>query len=81
MPQPAAVVIVSSCAGLFVPTENGRTYVPQIFARVIEGQSVRQIVTWLTRDGVPTATKGAGWSDSYIAQMIRNPVYQLKALS
>src|SRR5215467_2994189 len=61
---------------LFVPTETGRTYVPQIFQRAIEGHSVRQIVTWLTREGVPTEIGCGVWSDSYIAQMIKNSIYR-----
>jgi site-specific DNA recombinase len=61
---------------LFVPTADGRKYIPAIFARAIEGQSLRKIAAWLTAEGVPTYTGGAVWNEGYLGtRLIKNPAY------
>jgi DNA invertase Pin-like site-specific DNA recombinase len=60
---------------VFVPTANGRKYVPLIFARVTNGDSARDIAAWLTAEGVPT-TRGNAWNEGFICtRLIKNPVY------
>jgi DNA invertase Pin-like site-specific DNA recombinase len=60
---------------VFVPTANGRKYIPLIFARVIGGESMRKIAVWLTAEGVPT-TNGKPWNEGYLAtRLIKNPIY------
>lgn len=61
---------------LFVPTDDGRMYVPQIFARIIDGQSIRQLAAWLTAEGVSPERGNAVWSESWINGMVRNPIYR-----
>lgn len=57
------------------PTPDGRTYIPAIFAKVIDGESLRSIAAWLTAEGVPTAN-GKPWNEGYLGnRLIRNPVY------
>jgi len=38
---------------MLVPTLLGRKYVPEIFQRCIDGQSLKDIGTWLMDEGVP----------------------------
>ena len=60
---------------LFVPTAIGRKYIPLIFDRVIDGDSLRDIAAWLTVEGVPTTTGGI-WNEGYLCnRLIKNPVY------
>ena len=60
---------------LFVPTAIGRKYIPAIFAKVIDGESIRSIAAWLTAEGVPTTTGGI-WHEGYLSnRLIKNPVY------
>jgi DNA invertase Pin-like site-specific DNA recombinase len=60
---------------LFVPTDSGHKYIPAIFARVIQGESLPSIAAWLTAEGVPT-TQGKPWNEGYLCnRLIRNPVY------
>jgi DNA invertase Pin-like site-specific DNA recombinase len=60
---------------LFVPTAIGRKYIPVIFAKVIEGESLRDIAAWLTAEKVPTTTGGI-WNEGYLGtRLIKNPVY------
>lgn len=59
-----------------VPTDIGRTYVPQIFARVTNGESLISIAQWLDSEDVPTnSTIGALWSAKSLSQIIRNETY------
>lgn len=60
---------------LFVPTADGRKYIPLIFARVIDGESLRSIAEWLTAEKVPTRFGGI-WNEGYLCnRLIKNPVY------
>ncbi|HTW01886.1 MAG TPA: recombinase family protein [Streptosporangiaceae bacterium] len=60
----------------FMPTDLGRDYAPQIFARIIEGQTLRQVAQWLTSEGVPTSTGSRLWNEGFIGnRLIKNPVY------
>jgi site-specific DNA recombinase len=57
-----------------VPTDAGREYVPQIFARVIAGESLAAIARWLDSEGVRPAS-GASWWARSLGALVRNPVY------
>lgn len=60
---------------LFVPTEIGRTYIPQIFARITNGESLRTVAAWLDAEKVRT-TNGKPWNEGYLGnRLIKNPVY------
>lgn len=56
------------------PTETGRQYVPGMFARCINGDSLATICLWLDSEGVtPPLKSGAGkWSPKSVGQIIRN---------
>ncbi len=56
-----------------VGTELGRTWVPRIFDRVIQGVSLARISLWLASEGI-TGDHGP-WHESTIGAMIRNPAY------
>jgi DNA invertase Pin-like site-specific DNA recombinase len=59
------------------PTDEGREYVPQIFKRVADGESLAKICRWLDSEGVsPNSKTGKYWSPKSVAQMIRNPTYR-----
>jgi hypothetical protein len=58
-----------------VPADEGRTYVPLIFAHCIDGWSLRRIALWLTAEGVKPPLSGA-WNTRTIANIIKNPVYK-----
>ena len=57
-------------AKTIVPTEEGRRLVPEIYARVIKGESLATIGEWLE------AETGREWWPRTIGTMIRNPVYR-----
>jgi site-specific DNA recombinase len=57
-----------------VPTEAGRKYVPLIYAKMIDGESLDKIVAWLRAEGVEPVS-GIWWPRS-VAGIIRNPVYR-----
>jgi site-specific DNA recombinase len=57
-----------------VATDAGRVYVPQIYERVIAGESQQMIAAWLTAEGVEPVS-GTWWPRS-IGVLIRNPVYK-----
>ena len=57
-----------------VPTDLGRACIPEIFSRVIAGDSLGDIAKWLTSEGVPTLQGGA-WAARTIGGIIRNPAY------
>ncbi len=59
-----------------VPTEVGREYIPQIFSRVISGESLDMIAKWLTSEGVPNGQARGQWWAKTIGVIIRNPAYQ-----
>jgi DNA invertase Pin-like site-specific DNA recombinase len=57
---------------IFVPTAEGRKYVPAIFQMAIDGKSLRDIATWLTDQGAG----GKVWHEHYVSlRLIKNPVY------
>jgi site-specific DNA recombinase len=56
--------------------ETQAQVVREIFERYArEGESVGAIARWLSERGVPTRTGTAGWSQSTIWTMLRNPAY------
>ena len=57
-----------------VPTDLGRAYIPEIFSRVIAGDSLGDIAKWLISEGVPTQ-QGGTWAARTIGGIIRNPAY------
>jgi DNA invertase Pin-like site-specific DNA recombinase len=59
------------------PTELCRAYVPQIFQRCIDGQSLRQIAVWLDSENVPTA-RGGKWNEGSVRWIIRCRTYAEK---
>lgn len=67
-----------------VPTDEAREYVPQVYARVIAGQSLAQVCRWLEAEGVAPAGiakqdsdrgKSGQWWPRSLGQLVRNPVY------
>ena len=62
-----------------VPTELGRKYVPEIFRRAIDGESLNDICKWLNDEGVPlgqsNGRKGNGWWDWVVGNIIKNETY------
>lgn len=60
-----------------VPTDDGRTYVPLIFGKIIEGESQGMIAEWLRAEGVKPHPDAAGpeWWTRTIGLLIKNPVY------
>ena len=44
---------------VLVPNKLGLEYVPEIFARIIDGESLATVAKWLNAEGVPTGTKFA----------------------
>ena len=57
-----------------VPTDECRTYVPQIFQRCIDGDSCRTIALWLDAEGVKPM-RGSQWSDTSVWQLLKNMTY------
>jgi DNA invertase Pin-like site-specific DNA recombinase len=57
-----------------VPTAEGRKYVPEIFRRIIDGQSVMQLARWLDEEGV-RPVHGGQWSDGSLRQIIQSQTY------
>ena len=57
----------------FTGTDEGRTWVPRIFARVIRGDSLAKISLWLQSEGIEG--DHGPWHESTIGGMIRNPAY------
>lgn len=56
------------------PTGECRRYVPQIFDRCIQGDSLRTIAAWLDSEGVKP-TRGTKWNEGSVRWIIRNRVY------
>jgi DNA invertase Pin-like site-specific DNA recombinase len=62
---------------ILVPTALGLKYVPEMYARVIGGESLATVAAWLNDEGVPTGTRIAtGWHAKTVQQIIRNTVYK-----
>jgi DNA invertase Pin-like site-specific DNA recombinase len=57
-----------------IPTDDGRVYVPEIFARVIAGDNLNDIAKWLDGKDVPL-TSGTKWWARSIAGLIRRTTY------
>jgi hypothetical protein len=57
-----------------VATDLCRKYAPQIFQRVIAGESYRSIATWLDSENVPPK-RAASWHEGSVRKLIRNRVY------
>jgi DNA invertase Pin-like site-specific DNA recombinase len=58
------------------PTAEGREYVPQIFARVADGETLLRVCAWLDAEGVRTNSKASEqWSPRTVADIIRNRTY------
>jgi Resolvase, N terminal domain/Recombinase/Recombinase zinc beta ribbon domain len=60
-----------------VPTEIGREYVPQIYQRIIDGDSLATVCHWLDSLKIRYRKDGslAPWWPATVMQLIRNPVY------
>jgi DNA invertase Pin-like site-specific DNA recombinase len=59
---------------VFAPNALGRAFVPAIFGKVIDGQSLRDVCLWLAENGI-TDKQGNAWSDMRLSRVIRNPAY------
>ncbi len=72
-----------------VPTALGLKIVPEIFDRVIRGESLATVAAWLNAEGVPCGTKVARdkhhkaikgklptWTAATVSKIIRNTVYK-----
>ena len=55
-------------------TDLARMYVPQIFQRCIDGDSLRTIAAWLDSENVPTA-RGGKWNEGSVRWIIRTRAY------
>jgi len=59
----------------FVPTEEGRKWIPVIFESIINGKSARAVSQMLDVAGIKTAS-GNRWNENYLnGILIKNPVY------
>jgi hypothetical protein len=56
------------------PMPIAREYVPQIFQRYLDGQSLRQIAAWLDSEGVPTR-KGGKWNEGTVRWILTTRAY------
>lgn len=57
-------------AKTITPTTEGRRLVPEVYRRVIEGESLATVARWLEGE------TGRAWWPRTIGSMIRNPVYR-----
>ena len=57
-------------AKTIVPADEGRRLVPEVYDRVIKGESLAKIAEWLAEE------TGRPWWPRTIGTMIRNPVYR-----
>jgi DNA invertase Pin-like site-specific DNA recombinase len=64
-----------------VPTELCRAIVPEIFARCINGDSLRTIAAWLDSAGIPTPRGNAHWNESTVRWTIRQRAYAGRLLT
>lgn len=60
------------------PTDEGRRYIPAIFARVISGQSLATVAQWLNEQtgGRPFTDRTVPWYAKTVGTIIRNPAYR-----
>ncbi len=61
-------------AAQLTATDEGRAYVPEIFARVIAGESLGAIARWLDAEGVAPTSGNKWWSRS-LGLLVRNATY------
>jgi DNA invertase Pin-like site-specific DNA recombinase len=68
---------------VLVPNARGRKYVPEMYDRIIQGESLATVAKWLNSENVPTGCKvnksgepTKGWTASTVRQIIRNSVYK-----
>ena len=70
---------------ILVPSPLGVKYVPQMFDRIIRGESLATVAAWLNAEGVPTGTskpqaRYSGqvprWHPATVSAVIRNTVYK-----
>ena len=59
---------------MLIPTDDGRTYIPEIFGRCIAGDSLGDIARWMDGKGV-RATSGTKWWARTIGGIIRCTTY------
>ena len=57
-----------------IPTDEGRTYVPQIYQRCIDGESLASIAKWLDSEGVKPVS-GKRWWPKSIGDILRCTTY------
>ena len=60
----------------FVPTDAGRKYVPEIFSRVIGGDSLRDVAAWLN-----TEQTGRKWSAQTVKELVNSSTYAGRVLN
>ncbi len=53
-----------------VPTDEGRRLIPEVYARIIAGDSLAKVGAWLEEE------TGKGWWPRYVSGVLRNPVYR-----
>jgi DNA invertase Pin-like site-specific DNA recombinase len=59
-----------------VPTDEGRKYVPAIFKRIADGETLRQVCRWLDSEGVETPTSVTDlWGQTTLGNIIRCRTY------
>jgi DNA invertase Pin-like site-specific DNA recombinase len=68
-------IVGDKYAKRIVPTEACRAIVPEIFARCINGDSLRTIAAWLDSEGIPTPRGNAHWNESTVRWTIRQRAY------
>lgn len=65
--------------GKYVVVEKEAEWVREIFNRIAQGASIREVKRWLEKNSVPTARNGRCWWPSSIRSILMNPVYKGKA--
>lgn len=71
------------------PDAYGLKYIPEIYSRIIHGDSLATVAAWLNAEGVPTGTRKARdknhqvidgklptWSAATVNHIVKNPVYK-----
>jgi DNA invertase Pin-like site-specific DNA recombinase len=73
---------------VLVPSPLGLKYIPEIFDRIVAGESLATVAAWLNAEGAPTGTrrgrdrghhavdKPPSWSAPTVQKIVRNPVYK-----
>lgn len=56
------------------PTDEGRTYIPQVFQHCIDGWSLNKIAQWLDVEGARPSMGGKWWGKT-VSDLIKNPTY------